>query len=77
MAPPTLDAVTEAMYAFVKACHGKRQVSPFDLTRVMIERFGGACDKALCKEAIRALIESERCTYSYLGGSYIVLAPET
>jgi len=76
MENPTADAVAEAMYALVKECHGKRQLKPLDLTKAMIERFGEGCDKNLCKEAIRLLIEDERCTYSYLGGSYIVLPPD-
>ena len=34
------------------------------------------CDKKLCKLAIRQLMESRRCTYSYVGGSYVTLPPE-
>jgi hypothetical protein len=68
--------VADAMYALVKDCHGKRQMKPLDLTKAMSERFGAACDKGLCKEAIRLLIDDERCIYSYVGGSYIVLPPE-
>jgi hypothetical protein len=73
-----LDAATvaAAMYEMVKECHGKRQLKPLDLTKAMGERFGDACDKALSKEAIRLLIDDERCIYSYVGGSYIVLPPE-
>jgi hypothetical protein len=48
-----------------------------DLTKAMIEKFGeDACDKALCKQAIRQLIDSGRCIYSYVGGSYITLPPD-
>ena len=44
----------------------------------MIEKFGeDQCDKKLCKLAIRELIDSGKCTYSYVGGSYIVLPPKT
>jgi len=73
---PTVEAVADAMVALVRACHGKRQLKPLDLTKAMGERFGESCDKSLCKEAIRLLVEDERCTYSYQGGSYIVLPPE-
>jgi hypothetical protein len=72
----TAEALADAMVAMVKDCHGKRQLKPLDLNKAMIERFGEACDKTLCKEAIRILIDDERCTYSYAGGSYIVLPPE-
>jgi hypothetical protein len=70
------ETVADAMYALVKEHHGKRQLKPLDLTKAMLERFGDACDRGLCKEAIRLLIDDERCTYSYQGGSYIVLPPE-
>ncbi len=76
MSEVTAATVAEAMYDMVKECHGKRQLKPLDLTKAMTERFGGDCDKATCKEAIRLLIEDERCTYSYVGGSYIVLPPD-
>ena len=43
----------------------------------MIAKHGeGACDKEDCKKAIRLLIDSGRCVYSYLGGSYIQLPPK-
>jgi len=72
----TLEAVTEAMFKMVEEYHGKRNLKALDLTKAMQESFGAeACDKKLCKEAIRQLIDSGRCTYSYMGGSYIVLAP--
>lgn len=77
MTDPSPELVADAMYTMVKECHGKRQLKPLDLTKAMIERFGDACDKAMCKEAIKLLIDDERCTYSYMGGSYIVLPPET
>ena len=64
------------MYDLVKECHGKRQLKPLDLSKAMLEKFGAACDKTMCKEAIRILVEDERCTYSYVGGSYLVLPPE-
>jgi hypothetical protein len=69
--------VVEAMYEMVKENHGKKNLKAMDLTKAMIEKFGeGECDKGLCKQAIRQLIDSGKCTYSYVGGSYIVLPPE-
>jgi len=69
-------AVAEAMYEMVKEYHGKRNLKAMDLTKAMIEKFGDPVDKKMCKAAIRELIDSGRCTYSYVGGSYIVLPPE-
>jgi hypothetical protein len=72
-----VELVAEAMYALVQECHGKRNLKPLDLTRAMIEKFGPACDKALCKDAIGMLLDDDRCQYSYVGGgSYIVLRSE-
>ena len=73
----TVEEVVEAMYAMVKEYHGKKSLKALDLTKAMIEKFGDdACDKKLCKKAIRELVDSGKCTYSYVGGSYIVLPPE-
>jgi len=70
--------VAAAMYEMVKEYHGKKNLKALDLTKAMIEKFGGDnCDKKLCKAAIRQLIDSGKCTYSYVGGSYIVLPPDS
>jgi hypothetical protein len=76
MSEVSVEQVADSMYALVKECHGKRQLKPLDLTKSMIEKFGEGCDKTMCKEAIKLLIEDDRCVYSYVGGSYIVLPPE-
>ncbi len=68
--------VADAMYALIKEYHGKKNLKALDLTKAMRDKFPAECDQALCKLAIRELIESERCTYSYVGGSYIVLNPD-
>jgi hypothetical protein len=77
MAPASLDDVANAMFDLVSATQGKKNLKAMDLTKAMIEKFGeGDCDKALCKQAIRQLIDSGRCIYSYVGGSYITLPPD-
>ncbi len=75
MAAPTAEAVADAMYAVLKDYAGKKNLKAMDLTKAMIEKFGEECDKQLCKEAIRVLMESEKTIYSYVGGSYVVLNP--
>lgn len=68
----TAEDVAEAMYNMIAQDMGKKKYKPTDLTKGMIERFGAdKCSKKLCKEAIRKLIDSERCVYSYFGGSFI------
>jgi hypothetical protein len=75
MAAPTAEAVADSMYAVLKEYAGKKNLKATDLTKNMIEKYGEECDKQVCKEAIRILMESERTTYSYVGGSYVVLNP--
>ena len=76
MAAPTAEAVADAMYAVLKDYAGKKNLKAMDLTKSMHEKFGDECDKQTCKDAIRMLMESGKTTYSYVGGSYVVLNPE-
>lgn len=72
----SVDEVAQAMYDMVKEYHGKKNLKAMDLTKAMMQKYGEEnCDKQLCKQAIRQLIDSGKCTYSYMGGSYIVLPP--
>ena len=72
----TTDVVAEAMYDLVKEVQGKKKLKAMDLTKAMMQRFGDECDKKMCKAAIRELIDSGRCIYTYFGGSYVELPPE-
>jgi len=73
----SIEALADEMYAFIAECAGKKNLKAGDLTKEMISRHGeGNCTKDDCKHAIRILIDSGRCVYSYLGGSYIQLPPK-
>jgi hypothetical protein len=73
----TADQVADAMFELVKEYHGKKNLKALDLIKAMIKKFGeDECDKKICKKAIRSLMDTGRCTYSYVGGSYIVLPPD-
>ena len=62
------------MYQMVAETQGKKNLKAGDLTKAMIAKYGEAeCSKDDCKLAIRLLMESGRCVYSYFGGSYITL----
>jgi hypothetical protein len=77
MSQPTVDEIANAMFELVKRTHGKKNLKPMDLTKAMIEEFGEeACDKKACKLAIRQLIDTGRCIYSYVGGSFVSLPPD-
>ena len=70
----TVEVLAEDMYQMVTETHGKKNLKAGDLTKAMIAKHGEAnCSKDDCKLAIRLLMESERCVYSYFGGSYITL----
>ena len=69
----SVDEVADAMYKLVKEATGLRQLKAMDLIKSMRELFGDEVDKKLCKEAIKQLINSGRCVYTYFGGSYIEL----
>jgi hypothetical protein len=76
MATPTPELVADAMYGLLNDYAGKKNLKAMDLTKAMIEKFGADCDKQVCKDAIRILMDSGKTTYSYVGGSYVVLNPE-
>jgi hypothetical protein len=70
----TPQEVADAMYEMVKEYQGKKKFKASDLTKAMIEKYGeDQCDKRLCKAAIRTLMDSGRCVYTYFGGSFIEL----
>ncbi|MCU0302956.1 MAG: hypothetical protein MUC56_02710 [Thermoanaerobaculales bacterium] len=76
MADVTVEQVADAMFELVSSMKGKRDLKPMDVTKQMIEKFGGDVDKQTCKKALRTLIDSGRLTYKYAGGSYVTL-PES
>jgi hypothetical protein len=65
------DDVADAMLEMVKDAQGKKKLKAIDLTKAMMQKFGDECDKKTCKTAIRTLIDSGKCVYTYFGGSYI------
>lgn len=67
----SVDEVANAMFKMVSEAAGKKKFKAPDLTKAMIEMFGEEVDKQLCKTAIKQLIDSGRCVYTYFGGSYI------
>jgi hypothetical protein len=72
--PIPVDELAEAMFRMISDAQGLRKLKPNDVSKAMIERFGpDRCNKDVCKEAIRTLVDSGRCIYTYFGGSYIEL----
>jgi hypothetical protein len=73
----TPEEVADAMFAMVSEYAGKKKFKAGDLTKAMIQKYGeDQCDKKLCKAAIRTLMDSGRCVYTYFGGSFIEIPHE-
>ena len=70
-----VEEVADSMFKQIEAAQGLKKLKPGDVTKMMLEMYGDKVDKKLCKLAIRKLIESERCVYTYFGGSYIEVKP--
>lgn len=70
----SVEEVADAMFEMVKEYDGQKKFKAGDLKKAMIQKFGeDQCDKKLCKAAIRTLMDSGRCVYTYFGGSFIEL----
>ena len=69
----SIDEVADAMFQLVEQAQGVKKLKAMDLTKSMLEMFGDEVDKKLCKKAIKQLVDSGKCVYTYFGGSYIEL----
>ncbi len=69
----SVEEVADAMYKLVKDADGLKKLKAMDLIKSMTELYGDEVDKKLCKSAIKELINSGKCVYTYFGGSYIEL----
>ncbi len=73
----TPEQIADTMFEMVKEYQGRKKFKAGDLTKEMIRQFGDdGCDKKMCKLAIRSLMDSGRCVYTYFGGSFIEMPPE-
>jgi hypothetical protein len=66
-----VEEIAEAMFKMVAESQGQKKLKPMDLTKAMMVIFEGKVDKKICKGAIKELVNSGRCVYTYYGGSFI------
>ncbi len=66
-----VEEVADSMFTMIKDTMGQKKWKATDLTKAVLELYGDRCDKTLAKSAIRELIESGKCVYTYFGGSFI------
>jgi hypothetical protein len=69
----TAEEIADAMYKLVEEAAGMKKLKPMDLTKAMAQMYGDEVDKKTCKGAIKLLVDSGRCVYTYFGGSFIEL----
>ena len=67
----TAEEIADAMYKLVEDAQGLKKLKPMDLTKAMAQMYGNEVDKKICKGAIKLLIDSGRCVYTYFGGSFV------
>ncbi len=70
----TAEQVADAMFKMISEAQGVKKLKPMDLTKAMVQLYGSeGVDKQMCKDAIKLLINSGKCVYTYFGGSFIEL----
>ncbi len=62
--------LVEYLYKMVEAAQGKKQLKAMDLQKAVLKEHPDQ-DKNMIKMAIKELIDSGRCVYTYFGGSFI------
>nr|CAJ31164.1 dissimilatory sulfite reductase subunit D (DsrD) [uncultured sulfate-reducing bacterium] len=67
----TVEEIADAMFKLVEDARGLKKLKPTDLNKAMVQLYGDEVDKKMCKAAIKELINSGRCIYTYFGGSFI------
>jgi hypothetical protein len=71
----TVDQVADKMYEMIAASKGVKKFTARDLQSAMAELLGDDVDKKTCKNAVKQLINSGRCTYATYGGVTSVEIP--
>ncbi len=69
----SVEELADEMQALITEYAGKKKFKASDLVKEVISKYGDDVDKNLGKEAIRILIDNERCVYTYFGGTYVEL----
>jgi len=71
------EEVADYMYKMVKDAMGVKKFKAGDLTKAAIAEFENkGADKKLAQAAIRQLIDTGKCVYTYFGGSFIEIPHE-
>ena len=73
----TVEQLADDMYKLIEQYAGKRKFKAQDLVKEMASKYGqDSVSTDDGKKAIRLLIDSNRCVYTYFGGSFVELPPK-
>jgi hypothetical protein len=75
MSDLTPEAIADAIYDMIRENHGKKQFKPIDIGKEVGRILGEDLSRKETKGALKVLMASGRCTYSYAGKSAVVLNP--
>jgi len=71
------EEIADTMYKLVEEYTGKKKFKAQDLVKEAIMKYGeDKVSKADGKKAMKMLIDSGRCVYTYFGGSFVELPPK-
>ncbi len=71
------EEIADTMYKLVEEYTGKKKFKAQDLVKEAIMKYGeDKVNKADGKQAMKMLIDSGRCVYTYFGGSFVELPPK-
>ena len=71
------EEIADTMYKLVEEYTGKKKFKAQDLVKEAIMKYGeDKVSKADGKKAMKILIDSGRCVYTYFGGSFVELPPK-
>ena len=73
MADPTMEELSAAMLKIVKdATAVKKKLKSMDLVKAVRQLYPDV-DKKLAKNAVKNLVDTGQCVYTYFGGSFVEL----
>jgi len=73
----TIEELADSMYKLVEEYAGKKKFKAQDLVKDVIQKYcEDMVSKSEGKKAIQLLIDSNRCVYTYFGGSFVELPPK-
>lgn len=69
-----IEKLADEMYNLLLEYEGKKKFKPGDLIKEMEAKYGDKMSRKDGKEALKLLVDTGKCVYSYAGGSFIEIA---